>query len=137
VVGGDGIIADVLGRHLTSHGFVFVAVSGQGPTMTFLNDAMIDYPLDLVFGLDLLEGGELCVPASAVDGGRSGAVGLSFGSWNALALAFFDVLLRGGTAWAEILTRGFVEDVAPTLGGQSGFEGLAWGVVGVVSGEER
>lgn len=277
MVVGDGIIADVFGRHLTSHGFVFVAASGQGPTMTLLNDAMIDYPLDLVFGLDLLEGGELGVPASAVDTGRGGAVGHSFGSWNALmlagarvdpehfqrtcaerpagwsdnwwsyvcgrperwagfeararevglvppaglwtpfgddrflaamalgpegfdltgpaglagvrvpvllvgagadeindyvpattelfahlpnadlitflgarhlwvfvgdaqahlrrfALAFFDVHLRGGTAWAEILTEAFVEDVAPTLGGQSGFEGLAWGVV---SGEER
>ena len=279
VVVGDGIIADVFGRHLASHGFVFLAASAQGPYMTFLNDAMIDFPLDLVFGLDLLEGGELGVPAGAVDTGRTGAVGHSFGSWNALmlagarvdpehyqrtcaerpegwsdnwwsyvcgprgrwasfeararevglvpsdglwapfgdalvvaamalgpegfdltgpaglasvrvpvllvgagademndyvpatselyahlpdadlitfvgakhlwvfvgdaqahlrrfALAFFDVHLRGGTAWAEILSPSFVEDVAAALGGRSGFEGLAWGVVGVGPGRQ-
>jgi len=273
VVVGDGIIADVFGRHLASHGFVFVAVAGQSPWSQFPHDVMVDFPLDLVFGLDLLEVGELGVPAGAVDTGRSGVVGHSFGSWNALALAgarvdpdhyrrtcserpegwsgnwwvyvcgaphrwagfeararelglapasglwepfgdarvlaamalgpegfdltgptglagvrvpvllvgagadeindydpattdlfahlpdadlitfvgarhlwvfvgdaqvhlrrfalaFFDVHLRGGTTWAEILTRSFVEDVAPTLGGRSGFEGLAWGVVG-------
>ena len=280
VVVGDGTIADVFGRHLASHGFVFLAAASQGPYMTFLHAAMIDFPLDLVFGLDLLEDGELGVPAGAVDTDRTGAVGHSFGSWNALmlagarvdpehylrtcaerpegwsdnwwayvcgtrgrwasfeaqarevglvpsaglwapfgdarvvaamalgpegfdltgpaglasvrvpmllvgagadeindyvpattelyahlpdadlitfvgamhlwvfvgdaqahlrrfALAFFDVQLRGGTAWAEILTQGFVEDVAPTLGGRNGFEGLAWGVVGAGPGGRR
>jgi hypothetical protein len=53
------------------------------------------------------------------------------------ALAFFDVHLRGGTEWAEILTLAFVEDVAPTLGGRDGFEGLAWGVVGAEPGGRR
>jgi predicted dienelactone hydrolase len=277
VVVGDGVIGDILGRHLASYGFVFVAAESQGPYMTFLHDAMIDFPLDLVFGLDLLEGGELGVPAGAVDSGRTGVVGHSFGSWNALALAgarvdpehltrtcaerpegwsdnwwsyvcgrperwarfeararelglappaglwepfgdarvlaamalgpegfdltgpaglagvrvpvllvgagadeindyvpattelfahlpdaelitfrgalhlwvfvrdaqahlrrfalaFFDVNLCGGTAWAEILSEAFVEDVAPTLGGREGFEGLAWGVVGAEPG---
>lgn len=53
------------------------------------------------------------------------------------ALAYFDVHLRGGAAWADVLTQAFVEDVAPTLGGRSGFEGLAWGVVGAEPGERR
>jgi hypothetical protein len=280
VVVGDGIIGDIVGRHLASHGFVFVAALNQGPYFVFLHEAMIDFPLDLVFGLDLLEGGHLGVPAGAVDTGRTGVVGHSFGSWNALALAgarvdpehlartcaerpagwsdnwwsyvcgtpqrwasfeararevglatpaglwepfggarvlaamalgpegfdltgptglagvrvpvllvgagadeindyvpattelfahlpdadlitfvgalhlwvfvrdaqahlrrfalaFFDVHLRGGTEWAEILTEAFVEDVAPTLGGRNGFEGLAWGVVGSEPGGRR
>lgn len=280
VVVGDGVIGDILGHHLASHGFVFVAAQSLGPYYVFLHDAMIDFPLDLVFGLDLLEGGELGVPAGAVDTRRTGVVGHSFGSWNALALAgarvdpqhlartcaerpegwsdnwwsyvcgeperwagfeararevglasaaglwepfgdapvqaamalgpegfdltgptglagvrvpvllvgagademndyvpattelfahlpdaelitfvgalhlwvfmrdaqahlrrfalaFFDVHLQGGTAWAGILTQAFVEDVAPTLGGRSGFEGLAWGVVGAEPGGQR
>jgi hypothetical protein len=280
VVVGDGIVGDIFGRHLASHGFVFVAALNQGPYFVFLHDAMIDFPLDLVFGLDLLEGGDLGVPAGAVDTGRTGVVGHSFGSWNALALAgarvdpehlhrtcaerpegwsdnwwtyvcgtpqrwasfeararevglvppaglwepmgdarflatvalgpegfdltgpaglagvrvpvllvgagadeindyvpattelfahlpdadlitfvgalhlwvfvrdaqahlrrfalaFFDVHLRGGTGWAEILTEAFVEDVAPTLGGRNGFEGLSWGVEGSGTGGRR
>lgn len=273
VVVGDGIIGDVFGAHLASHGFVFVAVQSQGPYFVFLHEAMIDFPLDLVFGLDLLAAGELGVPAAAVDSDRTGVVGHSFGSWNALALAgarvdpqhlqrtcaerpaawsdnwwtyvcgtpqrwagfeaaarevglaapaglwepfgdariraamalgpegfdltgpaglasvevpvllvaagademndyvpattelfahlpdadlitfvgathlwvfvgdaqphlrrfalaFFDVNLRGGAAWTDILTPAFVEGIAPTLGGRTGFEGLVWGVAG-------
>lgn len=53
------------------------------------------------------------------------------------ALAFFDAHLRGGMAWAEILTEAFVEDVAPTLGGRDGFEGLAWSVMGAEPGGRR
>ena len=87
VVVGDGIIADVFGRHLSSRGFVFVAALGQGPLWRFPDDTMVDFPLDLVFGLDLLERGELGVPAGAVDTDRTGVVGHSFGSWNALVLA--------------------------------------------------
>lgn len=273
VVVGDGHIAGLYGIHLASHGFVFVAALGQDPWTRHPDPAMVDQPLDLVLGLDLLARGELGVPAGAVDTGRSGVVGYSFGSWNALmvagarvdpehfrrtcaerpegwsdhwwayvcgapdgwtafeararelglvpqsglwapfgdarvlaamamgpegfdligpaglarvdvpvllvgaeedtlndyapattelfahlpdatlitfggadhfmmfvpdvqthfrrfALAFFDARLRGGTAWAEILTEAFVEEVASTLGGHQGFEGLAWSEAG-------
>ncbi len=87
VVVADEIIGAVFGRHLASHGFLFVAAKPQGPWSQFPHAAMVDDPLDLVFGLDLLEAGELGVPADAVDAARSGVVGHSFGSWNALMLA--------------------------------------------------
>lgn len=53
------------------------------------------------------------------------------------ALAFFDAHLRGGTDLAEILTAAFVQDIALTLGGHDGFDGLAWGVVGSGLGGQR
>ena len=53
------------------------------------------------------------------------------------ALAFFEVHLHGGTGWAEVLSEAFVGDVAPTLGGRNGFEGLAWGVAGAGPGGQR
>lgn len=88
VILGDADIAAYLGEHLTSHGFVFVEGLGQRtwgsghPT-----PSMVDYPLDLMVGLDGLAALEDDPLATILDTDRAGVVGYSFGAWTALTLA--------------------------------------------------
>lgn len=87
VVVGDGDIGDVLGSHLASHGFVFVAVQGQHTWGFTFSPDMIDFPLDQAVALDVLENLDGHPLEGLADTGRSGVTGYSFGSWDALMLA--------------------------------------------------
>lgn len=88
VVVGSDQIANIMGAHLASHGFVFVGGMYQGTWGRHPDPKMVDYPLDLMAaldGLESLDGGDPLAGAAATD--RSGVVDYSFGSWTALMLA--------------------------------------------------
>ena len=87
VVLGDASIGADLGPHLASHGFVFLAVRGQSSWGTTLSTDMIDYPLDQMVALDTLEALDGHLLTGLADTSRAGAIGYSFGSWDALMLA--------------------------------------------------
>jgi len=87
VVVGDGDIGSIMGPHLASHGFVFVAVQGQSTWGSSLSPDMIDYPLDQMRALDALETLDDHPLAGLADTSRSGVIGYSYGSWDALMLA--------------------------------------------------
>ena len=86
VIVGDEDIGRVLGPHLASHGFVFAAVLGQHTWGTSLSPNMIDFPLDQMVALDALETLDAGPVAGMADTGRAGAIGYSFGGWDALML---------------------------------------------------
>jgi predicted dienelactone hydrolase len=76
-----------MGAHLASHGFVFIELRNQTSWGMTLSTAMIDYPLDQMVALDALEALEDHLLKGLADTGRTGAIGYSFGSWDALMLA--------------------------------------------------
>lgn len=84
---GDTSIGDVFGAHLASHGFVFLAVRNQTSWGMTLSTAMIDYPRDQMLALDALEALDGHLLTGLADTSRAGAIGYSFGSWDALMLA--------------------------------------------------
>lgn len=87
VVVGDLDIGRIVGSHLASHGFVFLAVQGQSTWGFTFSPDMVDYPLDQVIALDAVEEMKSGVLAGLADTARSGAIGYSYGSWDALMLA--------------------------------------------------
>jgi predicted dienelactone hydrolase len=87
VVLGDASIGADLGPHLASHGFVFLAVRGQSSWGATLSTDMIDYPLDQIVALNTLEALDGHLLTGLADTSRAGAIGYSFGSWDALMLA--------------------------------------------------
>lgn len=87
VVVGDLDIGRIVGPHLASYGFVFLAVQGQSTWGYTFSPDMVDYPLDQVLALDAVQAMESGVLAGLADTARSGAVGYSYGSWDALMLA--------------------------------------------------
>lgn len=87
VVVGDLDIARIVGSHLASHGFVFLAVQGQSTWGATFSSDMVDYPLDQALALDAVEVVESGPLTGLADTARSGAIGYSYGSWNALMLA--------------------------------------------------
>ena len=86
VVLGDTSIGRGFGAHLASHGFVFLAMRNQTGGMTLSTD-MIDWPIDQMVALDTLEALDSHPLTGLADTSHTGAIGYSFGSWNALMLA--------------------------------------------------
>ena len=87
VVVSDGELGAILGPHLASHGFVYLAIQGQYSWGFTLSPNMIDFPLDQIVALDALAALDDPLLAGLADAERSAGIGYSFGSWNALVLA--------------------------------------------------
>ena len=88
VVMGSDLVADLMGPHLASHGFIFLGGVGQSTWGMHPNWQMVDYPLDLMVGLDGIENLESADPLAGIAAtDHTGVVGHSFGSWTALMLA--------------------------------------------------
>jgi predicted dienelactone hydrolase len=73
------------GSHLASHGFVVIGADGQD-SKDHLGKWLIDYPLDQVFALEQVASTPLEGLEGMLDTDRVGAMGYSFGGYNALAL---------------------------------------------------
>jgi predicted dienelactone hydrolase len=86
VVVGDSQIGSIIGPHLASHGFVFAGVLGQVSWGMTLSPSMVDYPLDQVAALDAIEALTEGPLAGLADTSRTGVIGYSFGSFDALML---------------------------------------------------
>ena len=84
---GDEKIADALGPHLASHGFVVLGVLGQSTWTMVPSVLMIDQPLDQMTALNGLEALDDHLLTGLADTSQTGALGYSFGSQNALMLA--------------------------------------------------
>ena len=88
VVVGSDQMANLMGPHLASHGFIVLGGVGQATWDDHPSWKMVDYPLDLMIGLDGLEDldeGDPLAGIAATD--RAGVIDYSFGSWTALMLA--------------------------------------------------
>lgn len=82
----DAVVGPIFGPHLASHGFVVLSL--QDHSLAALTGAwMVDFPLDKVAALDALDSLDDHALAGLADTGRAGALGYSFGSWDALMLA--------------------------------------------------
>jgi len=72
--------------HLASHGLVVAGVTRMAPANRW-GLWLIDYPLDLVFALDQIASNSLGGLEGMIDANQAGAMGYSFGGYNALALS--------------------------------------------------
>lgn len=88
VVMGSKGMANLIGTHLASHGFVVIGGVGQSTWSRHPDGRMVDYPVDLMAALDGIENLDSRDPiAGLADTSRTGAIDYSFGSWTALMLA--------------------------------------------------
>ena len=88
VVVGSDQMASLMGPHLASHGFIVLGGVGQTTWGYHPSWKMVDYPLDLMVGLDGLEGLDSNDPLAGIAAtDRTGVIDYSFGSWTALMLA--------------------------------------------------
>lgn len=86
VIVGDIDISRVMGPHLASHGFAFVALDGQHTWGLSLSPDMIDFPLDQMAALDAIEDLADGLVVGVCDTSTVGTIGYSFGGWDALML---------------------------------------------------
>ncbi len=110
VVMGSKNMANLIGVHLASHGFVVIGAEGQSTWSRHPDGRMVDYPVDLMVALDGLESLESQDPISGLaDTRRTGVIDYSFGSWTALMLAggrvnpsyYEATCVAPPTAWTE------------------------------------
>lgn len=85
IILGSAKIADLLGPHLASYGFVVVGINGQDSSYHW-GQWLLDFPLDIVFALNQID----VIPLEGLDGildsDNAGAIGYSFDGYNSLAL---------------------------------------------------
>ena len=79
-------VGSVFGVHLASHGFVVVGINGQD-SASHWGQWLIDYPLDILFALDLVAVQPLDGLEGMVDTEHAGAMGYSFDGYTSLALS--------------------------------------------------
>jgi len=140
VVLGSDQMANLTGPHLASHGFIVLGGVGQSTWSTHPNGKMVDYPLDLMVGLDGIETLGANDPLAGIAATeRTGVVDYSFGSWTALMLAggrvnpahyeatcassaeghanaWFAYVCGTSSGWAEMVERGLEAGVATPEG---------------------
>lgn len=79
-------VGDIFGPHLASYGFVVLGVMGQDSHNQW-GEWLVDYPLDLLFGLNRAAANTLVGLEGVIDAERTGAMGYSFDGYTSLALS--------------------------------------------------
>ena len=79
-------VGNIFGAHLASHGFVVVGINGQD-SESHWGQWLVDYPLDILFALDLVASQPLDGLEGMVDAEHAGAMGYSFDGYTSLALS--------------------------------------------------
>jgi len=140
VVVGSDQMANLMGPHLASHGFIVLGGVGQATWDDHPSWKMVDYPLDLMIGLDGLEDLDASDPLAGIAAtDRAGVIDYSFGSWTALMLAggrvnpayyeatcasrpaewtdgWFEYVCGSTGGWTEMVERGVKAGVASAEG---------------------